>query len=94
VVEINGQVMRMRSTAFCRFRDYAGGDGFVAAMLAMTYPGRSMSLRAKRAFSPERSRMGSNVIVARFAKRRTSRMSGLQPRGDHGPHRHHLTDRV
>lgn len=94
MVEINGQVMRMRSTAFCRFRDYAGGDGFVAAMLAMTYPGRSMSLRTKRASSPERSRTGSHVIVARFAKRGTGRISGLQPRSDHGPHRRHVTERV
>jgi hypothetical protein len=94
MVEINGEVMRMRSTAFRKFRDYAGGDGFVAALLAMTYPGCSLSLRARRTFSPERSRIGSHLIVTQSLKYGTSRLSGLQARGDLGPGRRHVTERV
>ncbi len=83
MVEIDGQVMRMRSTVFRKFRDYAGGDGFVAALLAMISPGCSLSLRARRTFCSEQSRIGSHLIVTRSLKYGASRMSALQSRDEH-----------
>lgn len=94
MVEINGQVMRMGSTAFRKFRDYAGGDGFVAAMRELTYPGSSLSLRARRAANPERSRMGNTQTVTRSAKRRTARLSCVQTCGDRQLDHHPATEQV
>lgn len=94
MVEIDGQVMRMRSTVFRKFRDYAGGDGFVAALLAMISPGCSLSLRARRTFDSERSRIGSHLIVTWSLKYGASRMTALQSRGEHGHARRDATEQV
>lgn len=69
MVEINGQVLRMSSTAFRKFRDYAG-EGFVTAMRALTYPESSLSLRTRKANGTRHNRTESNMAVTRLAKRR------------------------